>query len=380
MICSSDGIILLCFFLTRLKAQNVSSIPNETQAFNEFVKSYNRSYEIRERDQKKNIFLRNLRLIRQHNAKPNTTYKMGVNQFTDVIFPFRKENSSFQYQTVTQRSFTLQLPMNTSLLQTLSKEVDWRNSSAIGEVRAQMFCGSCWAFALAQTIASYIYLKSMNLPILSVQHLTSCASNPYNCGGSGGCDGSINVLGYAYISLYGLALEKDYPYISGDTENSEECTFRNNKTQTLARISGYEILPSNDMLAVLRHLDRVGPLTASVDSSAFYLYKSEIHEGCDFTKTIIIDHEVQLVGYGNDSELGPYWLIRNSWGKNWGEEGYIRLKRYSYVKCGYDFLPSLGTGCPMDLPQYVCGNCGILFQLSYPIGARLEDTAHPFST
>ncbi|XP_071747012.1 cathepsin L-like proteinase isoform X1 [Lepeophtheirus salmonis] len=380
MICSSDGIILLCFFLTRLKAQNVSSIPNETQAFNEFVKSYNRSYEIRERDQKKNIFLRNLRLIRQHNAKPNTTYKMGVNQFTDVIFPFRKENSSFQYQTVTQRSFTLQLPMNTSLLQTLSKEVDWRNSSAIGEVRAQMFCGSCWAFALAQTIASYIYLKSMNLPILSVQHLTSCASNPYNCGGSGGCDGSINVLGYAYISLYGLALEKDYPYISGDTENSEECTFRNNKTQTLARISGYEILPSNDMLAVLQHLDRVGPLTASVDSSAFYLYKSGIHEGCDFTKTIIIDHEVQLVGYGNDSELGPYWLIRNSWGKNWGEEGYIRLKRYSYVKCGYDFLPSLGTGCPMDLPQYVCGNCGILFQLSYPIGARLEDTAHPFST
>ncbi|XP_071747025.1 uncharacterized protein [Lepeophtheirus salmonis] len=317
MICSSDGIILLCFFLTRLKAQNVSSIPNETQAFNEFVKSYNRSYEIRERDQKKNIFLRNLRLIRQHNAKPNTTYKMGVNQFTDVI---------------------------------------------------------------SQTIASYIYLKSMNLPILSVQHLTSCASNPYNCGGSGGCDGSINVLGYAYISLYGLALEKDYPYISGDTENSEECTFRNNKTQTLARISGYEILPSNDMLAVLQHLDRVGPLTASVDSSAFYLYKSGIHEGCDFTKTIIIDHEVQLVGYGNDSELGPYWLIRNSWGKNWGEEGYIRLKRYSYVKCGYDFLPSLGTGCPMDLPQYVCGNCGILFQLSYPIGARLEDTAHPFST
>ena len=43
---------------------------------------------------------------------------------------------------------------------------------------------------------------------------------------------------------------------------------------------------------------------------------------------------VQLVGYGTDSKDGDYWIVRNSWGTEWGEDGYIRLKRESETQCG----------------------------------------------
>ena len=78
---------------------------------------------------------------------------------------------------------------------------------------------------------------------------------------------------------------------------------------------------------------------------------------------------VQLVGYGTESG-GDYWLVRNSWGPNWGDKGYIKLKRESTAVCGTDDTPLMGTGCVDDGKDvlHVCGQCGILFDVCYPIG------------
>lgn len=99
---------------------------------------------------------------------------------------------------------------------------------------------------------------------------------------------------------------------------------------------------------------------------------------------------VQLVGYGTDSKDGDYWIVRNSWGTEWGEDGYIRLKRESETQCGkffffklhnyFSFLlnffsgtdnsPLMGTGCVNDGKDIitVCGQCAVLFDVCYPIG------------
>ena len=79
---------------------------------------------------------------------------------------------------------------------------------------------------------------------------------------------------------------------------------------------------------------------------------------------------MQLVGYGTDPETGDYWLVKNSWGPQYGENGYIRLKRESEAICGTDSTPAMGTACEGDgnAVQKVCGMCGILFDTSYPIG------------
>lgn len=76
------------------------------------------------------------------------------------------------------------------------------------------------------------------------------------------------------------------------------------------------------------------------------------------------------MGYGTDNQGGDYWLVRNSWSPAWGEEGYIRIKRSADPGCGVDLKPRDGTGCKGGPPSVVvCGECGILYDVSYPIVA-----------
>jgi hypothetical protein len=123
------------------------------------------------------------------------------------------------------------------------------------------------------------------------------------------------------------------------------------------------------------HLVNVGPLSIAVDASAWSPYLTGVFDNCPTDQNIIINHAVQLVGYGTDETdpLNPmdYWIVRNSWGDSWGEGGYIRLKRNTSPMCGNDNTPLFGVGCvndPNDV-QYVCGTCGTLYDVSYPIGA-----------
>merc|ERR1712184_11650 len=87
---------------------------------------------------------------------------------------------------------------------------------------------------------------------------------------------------------------------------------------------------------------------------------------------IALNHAVQLVGYGTDAAEGDYWIVRNSWGSGWGEGGYIRLARDAEAQCGTDSTPMDGTACvggPGNDEQHVCGQCGVLFDVSWPLGA-----------
>ena len=100
------------------------------------------------------------------------------------------------------------------------------------------------------------------------------------------------------------------------------------------------------------------------------MYEEGVYDGKCGTD---IDHAVQLVGYGTDGGK-DYWLVRNSWGDDWGEDGYIRIRRFGDGKepCGTDRRPQDGTGCsggPKTVE--VCGSCGILSDSAYPTGAFL---------
>ncbi|CAE7773499.1 VCATH [Symbiodinium sp. CCMP2592] len=130
----------------------------------------------------------------------------------------------------------------------------------------------------------------------------------------------------------------------------------------------------NQLLPLLTTLSEKGPAVVSVDAEAWTIYDGGIFNGCQ--KDATINHAVLLVGYGQDKQPGQkYWLIRNSWGADWGEEGYMRLLRHDGDEsngghngfCGTDYDPKVGVGCrggPSSLP--VCGMCGILSDSSYP--------------
>jgi hypothetical protein len=94
------------------------------------------------------------------------------------------------------------------------KEVDWRSiDGVVTPVKNQGGCGSCWAFSAVETLESHLAIATGKAaPLLSPQQMTSCAPNPDKCGGTGGCAGSTQVLGFSYTETAGISMESSYPY------------------------------------------------------------------------------------------------------------------------------------------------------------------------
>jgi len=221
-------------------------------------------------------------------------------------------------------------------------------------------------------VESHLAIASGSLEVLAPQQLVSCAPNPLHCGGTGGCVGSVAEVGFEYIQLFGMTTEWMYPYTSYHSGQPSACVSNQTLARPVVQISGYQKLPPNDYEAVRRALVEVGPMAVNVDSHAWSDYHGGVFDGCGDLSNVAIDHSVVMVGYGTDPKLGDYWLIRNSWDATWGEKGYIRLKRTADPECGEDIQPLEGTGCEGGpTSQRVCGQCGVLFDVSYPLGATL---------
>jgi cathepsin L len=206
-------------------------------------------------------------------------------------------------------------------------------------------------------------LKTKNLLVLSEQQILDCTPNPHDCGGTGGCGGGTVELAVAQIMVMGgLSTEADYPYVSGGGQNYP-CD--KSKVKPAVQVTNFVDLPSNQAGPIVQYVGTTGPLSISVDASAWSGYESGVFDGCDMSAPDI-DHAVQLVGFGTDPSAGDYWLVRNSWGDGYGEDGYIRLRRYATPPCGVDTTPGDGDGCNGGPSQVtVCGNCGILYDTVY---------------
>jgi cathepsin L len=117
------------------------------------------------------------------------------------------------------------------------------------------------------------------------------------------------------------------------------CSIDSLKPTAEVELDGYIKLPANDYDSLLHAVATVGPVAVAVAANDWHKYESGIFTGCDYSKNIDVNHVVVLEGYGTDEALGDYWLIRNSWGTGYGENGYIRLARESVATCGIDHTP-----------------------------------------
>jgi len=241
--------------------------------------------------------------------------------------------------------------------------VDWRQTEGVvTAVKNQGQCGSCWAFSATETLESlYALATGETAPVLGPQQLVSCVANPDKCGGSGGCQGATQPLGFVYTETTGLSLESSYPY------TAQTGTCDTSKIAPVVTNAGVVQLPTNSYTALIGAVATVGPVSISVAAGSWSIYGGGVYSGsCDYD----MDHGVQLVGYGED--LGKlYWLVRNSWGSGWGESGYIRLERFGEGSepCGTDSTPQDGDACAGDTtPVQYCGKCAILSSSSYPTG------------
>jgi len=251
--------------------------------------------------------------------------KFGLNKFSDMTQDEFAEK-------VLMKPFTpidAELKQKNMLLPRVASPdaFDWRTKGAVTAVKDQGQCGSCWAFSVTENIESvWILAKGLNnetLPPLAPQQIVDCDTTDL------GCNGGNPPTAYDYVqSAGGLDDEKDYPYTAQDGT----CAFKS--SAVVAKISGYKYATDGDEGTMKDNLASWAPLSICVDARYWQDYQSGIMSEWQCDWIVQLDHCVQAVGYDTSSTAPtPFWIVRNSWGTDWGEDGYIRLE-YGTNTCG----------------------------------------------
>jgi C1A family cysteine protease len=204
-----------------------------------------------------------------------------------------------------------------------NESMDWRNVSGVnwlGPVLDQGNCGSCVAFASVATLEAQ-YRISSNLSWLTS---TFSPQQLFNCGG-GSCNmGWMPSSAARFLKNKGVVDSSCAPYESGSTGEDVRCqaNFCQNQLERTFKISDYNT-PSvrGGMSSRVKEALKKGPLLTSMTVyEDFMVYSSGIYKSVSNKKEG--GHAVSIVGF-NDTER--YWIVRNSWGPDWGENGFIRV-------------------------------------------------------
>jgi cathepsin F len=285
--------------------------------FMDFIQKYNKTYSPQEFQRRAAIFAEALSTIKQlnANAKENgLSTRFGITKFADLT---REEFAAthFGYKKISNIK-PVSTPQETA--QALPKSFDWRPKGAVTKVKNQEQCGSCWAFSATEGVESAYFLAKKKLIVLSPQQIVSCDTN------DDGCNGGDLPTAFQYVQQNGLETDAAYPYTSGGGD-SGTCDYT--PSDVVVQISGFEYATqSGNETAMQVALQSHGPLSICVDAETWQYYESGvITHGCGDS----LDHCVQIVGWSQttDSTPIPYWIIRNSWGTDWGLSGYLWVER-----------------------------------------------------
>uniref|UniRef100_M4B885 Peptidase C1A papain C-terminal domain-containing protein n=1 Tax=Hyaloperonospora arabidopsidis (strain Emoy2) TaxID=559515 RepID=M4B885_HYAAE len=199
----------------------------------------------------------------------------------------------------------------------ISTEKDWTTSGCVVDVKNQGQCGSCWAFAAVAALESAICVAGQPLTPLSEQQLVDCDTTSYAC--QGGYPG--DALDFIKRSG-GVCKEQDYPYEAGVTGENNTCQLSSCNPQPVT-IREVVAVPESENGLVQAISGRPVAVGVAAGNPTWKQYKGGIVSTCSSTE---LDHAVLAVGYGG---LGSssFFKIKNSWGTQWGEAGYMRLKR-----------------------------------------------------
>jgi len=356
-------------------------------SFDQFIQDYGRTYkhgsgEYQHRLALFQASLARIETVNTKNRKEQRSWSSGIHKFMDWSEAERKVMNGYKpSRTGPHRMTALQSQQSTTHLRASSNVANktenlpelfsWDHLHL--PIRNQGSCGSCWAISASEALEAQLQKNGHSSSIkVSAQALVDCVPNPQHCGGTGGCDGATGELAYDFVREHGIPLEPELAY----TAQTGKCTHPEGlyPTSQRVRVSGFHALPSNKYAPLLSAVVHEGPVVVSVDANNWFDYDSGIFDGCG--KDAVLGHAVLLVGYGADNGQ-PYWRIQNSWGADYGEQGYIRLIRHTDEEswCGIDRKPQEGSGCdggPAEIT--VCGTCGILYEALVPQNVRVESS------
>jgi len=306
--------------------------------FTEWVEKHAKEYrhDLAEFNKRFGVWMSNLEYVLEYNSK-HTSHWLGMNALADLthdeyrsLLGYNHElrtasnrlSTSFKYADVPESS--------------LPTSIDWRKKGAVTEVKNQQQCGSCWAFSTTGSVEGINAIVTKQLVSLSEQELVDCDTSQDN-----GCNGGLMDFAFQFIiNNGGLDTEDDYPY----TATGGQCKLRK-RDRHVVSIDGFEDVPENNEIALKKAVAHQ-PVSVAIeaDQKSFQLYMGGVFD--DLECGTSLDHGVLAVGYGYDEEKGTYWIVKNSWGPEWGDNGYILLKMGVEAKEGL---------------------CGIAMSASYPL-------------
>ncbi|XP_053601745.1 uncharacterized protein LOC128670254 [Plodia interpunctella] len=287
--------------------------------FENFIRDYNKVYEdAQEKQIRFNIFKEHLldinRLNKQHGYNV-----MGINLFTDMSKEeFRNTHHGLIFDNNGVPCHKEEMDFELSR-DNLPENFDWRDKGVLTKVKNQATCNGCWAFSTIGTIESQYAIKhgADKLKVLSEQQIIDCVTSNED-----GCNGGFmsNALLQLAETQMGVMTAADYPFIGQDG------TCQYDQTKAVVNVTGcadFTNTAEEDIKAVLVN---TGPLVIGLAGGPLQTYDKGVFTQCDVDARI--DHGLLLVGYGTDENTNkPYWLIKNSWGEAYGENGYVRLIR-----------------------------------------------------
>ncbi|CAH8309165.1 unnamed protein product [Eruca vesicaria subsp. sativa] len=308
--------------------------------FTLFKKRYGKVYTSLEEHQHRFAIFRSnfIRATRHQRMDPFAQH--GVTQFSDLKhYEFRRTHLGVKsaYKFLQQHADQAAPILPTK---NLPDDFDWRDHGAVTPVKNQGSCGSSWSFSTTGALEGAHFLATGKLVSLSEQQLVDC---DHQCDpGVGdlcysGCNGGLMNTAFEYtLQTGGLMREEDYPY-TGTTAGDGICKL--DKSKTVASVFNVSVVSTNeDQIAA--NLVKNGPLAVAINSAYMQSYIGGV--SCPYMCSRSLNHGVLLVGYGSAKSRfkeKPYWIIKNSWGETWGEDGFYKICKGRNI-CGFGGLVS----------------------------------------
>ncbi|XP_037067854.1 procathepsin L-like [Pollicipes pollicipes] len=297
----------------------------ERAEWEDFKATYGKSYADRDEEARRmKAYADNKAYVTKHMAEYERglhTFTVAINQFADLnIDEFNALYKGLQPGNITRPE---RLHQYSGRVQAAT--LDWRQYGVVTEVKDQGACGSCWAFSTTGSLEGAWALAGHQLVSLSEQQLVDCSHLFFNLG----CKGGRMDNAFRYIHAKGgIMAESTYPY----TAVGGSC--HANPAYFVAQVKSHHSVLIGSESHLLDALAGHGPISVSIDAShqSFQLYHSGVYNEPSCS-SLLLDHGVLVVGYGTDNGV-DYWIVKNSWSANWGEQGYIKMLRNHNNQCG----------------------------------------------
>jgi len=296
-------------YVSTSKSAFISVIQAEEHEFQKFLSEFSKSYSDSEYTSRFQAFRDNSVFISKFNAEQNSVV-LGINKFADMTFEEFKSRylRSKNLDNKPEVSETLYGPV-----EALPTSVDWRTKNVLTPVKDQGHCGSCWAFSATGAMEAAWAIKTNDLISLSEQQLVDCSWDYYN----EGCNGGWAVEAFLYvIGNGGINNETNYPYLGKDSVCNT--TLASKHTVTISKAGAVQ---AYNYMALQASVENT-PTSTGVEANILWqLYSSgTLTNNCGTD----INHDVLAVGYNTVPTI-PYWIVKNSWGTDWGIQGYIQI-------------------------------------------------------